>query len=100
MILSDLAVRRPVATGVFFAALALLGAISWLRLPVQLFPEIVYPEVYVTLSLPGAAPDQIERELVKPTEEAVARLSGVQEIESYALRTQGAYGLPTRPTQI
>ena len=33
MILSDIAVRRPVTTGVFFSALALLGVISWLRLP-------------------------------------------------------------------
>ena len=89
MILTDIAVRRPVTTAMFFLALGLLGVISWNRLPVQLFPELIYPEVYVAFVLPGASPEQMERDVVMPAEEEIGKLADIQEVESYAMANRG-----------
>ncbi len=89
MTLSHVAVRRPVTTAMFFTALALLGMISWTRLPVQLFPEVIYPMVHVSLTLPGASPEQIERDLLVPTEGEIGKLEGIQDIDSFALTNSG-----------
>ncbi len=89
MSLSHAAVRRPVTTAMFFTAMALLGVISWSRLPVQLYPEIIYPMIYVTLTLPGASPEQVERDLLIPTEAEIGKLEGVQDIDSFALTNSG-----------
>ena len=53
MTLAGIAVRRPVTTTMFFLGLAILGAISLDRLPVQIFPELVRPEVFVTVTQQG-----------------------------------------------
>jgi len=97
MILSDLAVRRPVTTSMFFLAMALLGGISWSRLPLQLFPELIFPEVFVSLALPGASPEQIERELVIPTEAEIGKLEGIQELESFAQANMGGVRVSYSP---
>ncbi|MDA0747723.1 MAG: efflux RND transporter permease subunit, partial [bacterium] len=90
MKLADVAVRRPVTTAMFFTALSLLGIISWGRLPVQIFPELIFPEVFISLSLPGASPEQIERDLVLPAEEEIGKLEGIEQIESAAMAGLGA----------
>ena len=87
--LSDLSIRRPVTTTMFFVALGILGVISLDRLPVELLPEIVFPEIYVTLNLRGASPEQVERDLVMPVEAEVGKLSGVIEISSSASANRG-----------
>ena len=97
MILPDLAVRRPVTTSMFFAAFAILGVVSWTRLPVQLFPELIFPEVFVTLSLPGAAPEQVERDLVIPAEGEIGKLDGVREMESFAMANMGGIRISYAP---
>ncbi len=97
MILPDLAVRRPVTTSMFFSALAILGVVSWTRLPVQLFPELIFPEVFVTLTLPGATPEQVERDLVIPAEGEIGKLDGVQEMESFAMANMGGVRISYAP---
>ena len=97
MILPDLAVRRPVTTSMFFAAFAILGVVSWTRLPVQLFPELIFPEVFVTLSLQGASPEQVERDLLVPAEGEIGKLDGVQEMESFAMANRGGIRISYAP---
>ena len=89
MILPNLAVRRPVTTSMFFAAFAILGVVSWTRLPIQLFPELIFPEVFVTLTLQGASPEQVERDLLIPVEGEIGKLDGIQEMESFAMANRG-----------
>ena len=45
--------KRPVTVLMITVGLCLLGHLSWQRLPVQLLPELIYPEVYVGAGLPG-----------------------------------------------
>ena len=73
MSLANFSIRRPVTTAMFFLAVSLLGLISLGRLQVELMPEVVYPEIFVTISQQGMSPGQIERDLVMPIEEEVGQ---------------------------
>ena len=50
-------IRRPVAVGMLYAALALLGVASWLNVPVELLPETELPRLRITAQWPGASPE-------------------------------------------
>lgn len=82
MILSRLAVKRPVATLMFYLGLLLLGAISWFKLPQDLFPPVSYPQVTVVTAYPNAAPEEIETLITKPIEESIATVSHLKKIRS------------------
>ena len=82
MSLPRLSIARPVAVAMLFLAIALLGAISFRRLPVDLLPDVAYPKLVVHTTLPGAAPPEVERFLSEPVEQAVASVPGVQVVES------------------
>jgi len=80
--MTSFALKRPVTILMIALGLCLLGVISWQRLPVQLLPQFILPEVYVGTGMPGASPEKIERDLVFPIEEELATLEGVHDIES------------------
>ena len=82
MNLTALAVKRPVATSMTFIALSLLGAVSCYLLPVQLLPNLVFPQLRMVAYLPGASPEETEKKLVIPAEGAVAALEGVESVNS------------------
>lgn len=97
MSLPGIAVRRPVTVAMFFLGIGLLGTISWTRLPLQLFPEVVFPEVFVTLALNGASAEQIEREVVSVAEGEIGKLDGVQLIESMCRSNGGSIRVSYAP---
>lgn len=97
MTLTGFAVRRPVTTTMFFLALAILGCISWTRLPLQLFPELIFPEVFVTFNLNGASAEQVEREMVILAEGEIGKLDGVQVMESYCRANSGGVRISYAP---
>ena len=57
MNISENFIRRPIATSLLMAAIALFGVISYRALPVSDLPQIDYPTITVSASLPGANPD-------------------------------------------
>ena len=61
MNLSSLAVRRPITTSMFFLALLIFGSIAFLRLPIDILPDITYPSITVITEYEGAGPQEIER---------------------------------------
>lgn len=85
----DLPIRRPVTTAMLFTALSLLGLISLDRLPVELLPEVIYPEAFIAVQLRGTSPEQVERDLVIPIEAEVGKLEGVVEMTSMAFANRG-----------
>ena len=97
MSLSNLSIRRPVTTAMFFLAVSLLGLISLDRLKVELMPEVVYPEIFVTISQQGMAPEQVERDLVMPVEAEVSQLAGVVEMTSTASLNRGNVRISYEP---
>ncbi|HEX5725355.1 MAG TPA: efflux RND transporter permease subunit [Longimicrobiaceae bacterium] len=85
MFISDFAIKRPVITVVSMLALVVFGIFALFNLDTDEYPEIQPPFVTVSVPYPGASPDIVEREVVEPVEEAIAGISGVDEITSNSL---------------
>ncbi len=82
MNLSEPFVRRPVATTLLTIGLALAGAIAFRLLPVSPLPQVDYPTISVSASLPGASPENMAATVATPLERALGRIAGVTEITS------------------
>ncbi len=82
MILSKIAINRPVFTVMVTLALVVLGLFAYRDLSVEMFPDIDFPFVVVTVSYPGASPETMETEIVTKIEDAMNTVSGVRHITS------------------
>ncbi len=82
MNLSDLAVRRPITTAMFFLALLIFGSISLLRLPIDILPDITYPSITVYTEYEGAGPQEVERLITETIEKTVSTIDNVKEVRS------------------
>lgn len=85
MKLPDFSVRHPITTLMFWSACVLLGAIAFMRLPVDLMPEIEYPTITVRTDYRGVAPEEIENLISRPVERALGAAPGVEKITSSSL---------------
>jgi HAE1 family hydrophobic/amphiphilic exporter-1 len=84
MKLADVSIQRPVFATMMIFALIVLGLFSYLKLNVDLYPNVDIPYVIVTTVLPGAGPEQIETDVTKKIEDAVNPIEGVDFIQSYS----------------
>ena len=75
--LTWLAVTRRAATSVIFLAIALAGVIAYIGLPINQFPEVTFRVVTIVTIYPGANPKEIETQISRPIEDAVASLPNV-----------------------
>ncbi len=82
--LSAWAIRHPTMPLVLFFVLTFLGVVSFIRLPINLNPDISFPLIIVQVSQPGAAPAEIESQVTQKVEGAVRSVSGVRNISSRA----------------
>jgi HAE1 family hydrophobic/amphiphilic exporter-1 len=82
MILTRGAIRRPVTTVMIFVALALVGSIASRLLPLEKFPDIQFPGIFINVPYEGSTPEEVERLITRPVEEALATLSGVERMQS------------------
>jgi HAE1 family hydrophobic/amphiphilic exporter-1 len=89
MNIAKLSVLRPVAMAMCIVLLILLGTISLLNLPVDLFPELNYPVVAVTASYEGAGPEEVENLITRPIEEMMSSVPNVESVSSTS-RTGGS----------
>ncbi len=78
----SLVVSRPVATWMIAIAIAVFGLVSYGRLPLNLMPDLSYPSVTVRTEVPGYAPEEVESQISRPIEEAIATTQGLAELES------------------
>lgn len=82
MKLADVSIRRPVFTIMMIMSLVVLGWFSYIKLNVDLYPNVDIPYVVITTVLPGAGPEQIESDVTKKIEDAVNPIEGVDKIMS------------------
>ena len=75
-------IRNPIAPLLGFALLLFLGLQSFYSLPITRFPNIDVPVVSITVVQSGASPAELEMQVTKEVEDAVASISGVDEIQS------------------
>jgi HAE1 family hydrophobic/amphiphilic exporter-1 len=82
MNLTELSVKRPTAIVVLFLFLAGLGAMGYLNLGADLFPSVNTPVISVHSVYIGAGAEEIEKDVVKPIEDAVSGISGIDKMRS------------------
>ncbi len=82
MALPELVVKKKVTVMMLTLGLMGMGLISFVRLPQELFPPIVFPQITVITDYVNAAPEEVETLITKPIEEAVGSASGLKRIES------------------
>ncbi|WP_275669203.1 multidrug efflux RND transporter permease subunit [Pseudomethylobacillus aquaticus] len=75
-------VRRPVATTLLTLGIVLAGFVGLRQLPVAPLPQVEYPNISVSASLPGASPEIMASSVATPLERALGRIAGVTEITS------------------
>ena len=76
------AIQRPVTMFMISAVIVLLGAISLVRLPVDLLPDLSFPSLTVRVSYPGVGPREIEETITRPIEQTVAAVAGLDQLNS------------------
>jgi HAE1 family hydrophobic/amphiphilic exporter-1 len=80
MIISDFAIKRPLITVVAMVALVIFGLFALLKLKTDEFPDVSPQFLTVGIIYPGASPDVVESEILKPVEEQIGSISGVKRI--------------------
>ena len=80
MNLSAWSIRNPIPAAMLFVLLTLAGMMSFRAMKVQNFPDMDLPVVVVTAALPGAAPGQLESDVARKIENAIATIQGVKHI--------------------
>ena len=75
-------IANPVFATMMMAALLVLGAFSYSRLPVEQFPDVTFPVVVVQTEYPGASPENVEEEVTRRIEETVNTISGIKTLSS------------------
>lgn len=91
MIHTAFALRRPVTTIMVSAAIATIGLMAARLLPLEQFPDITFPFMGVTIPYPGSTPEEIEEEITRPVEDALATLPGIRQIRSTSTGDQAQF---------
>src|SRR5690242_1482555 len=89
MFISDFAIRRPIVTITAMVALVAFGIAALLNLHTDEFPDIQQPIIGVSIAYPGASPDQVNREIVQPMEDAFSSIEGVDWSKTTSTSTDG-----------
>jgi multidrug efflux pump subunit AcrB len=84
--ISEIFIRRPVATTLLTIGLVLSGAVSFRLLPVSPLPQVDFPTISVSASLPGADPETMSTSVAAPLERQFGRIAGVTEMTSASFR--------------
>ncbi|MDT0176061.1 multidrug efflux RND transporter permease subunit MdtC [Enterobacter sp. BRE11] len=75
-------IHRPVATSLLTLAIALAGVLGFRLLPVAPLPQVDFPVIVISASLPGASPEIMASSVATPLERSLGRIAGVSEMTS------------------
>jgi multidrug efflux pump subunit AcrB len=99
MWITRVSINNPVFAAMIMVALCVLGIFSYSKLGVEQMPDISFPGAWMEVQYPGASPEAVEREVIKPIEEAVNSIAGVKRITSRSAEGLGTmsieFGLDT-----
>jgi HAE1 family hydrophobic/amphiphilic exporter-1 len=87
------AIERPVTMFMTSTVIVLLGALSLIRLPVDLMPDVTYPSITVRVGYGGVGPSEIEELIVRPLEQTLAAVPGLEQMNSTASEGSGSVRL-------
>ena len=80
-------IARPVATTLLTLGLAMAGLLAYFQLPVAPLPQVEFPTISVTASIPGASPETMAATVATPLERALGAISGITEMSSYSTQS-------------
>ncbi|NFV80195.1 efflux RND transporter permease subunit [Magnetospirillum aberrantis] len=80
--ISEIFIRRPIATLLLTLALVFAGLAGWRQLPVAALPNVDFPTISVSASLPGASPETMASSVASPLEREFSTIAGVETITS------------------
>ena len=86
--ISAWAIRHPLPPIVLFVVLLFMGIVCFVRLPVTADPDISFPGVFIGIGQPGAAPQELETQVMQKVEGAVAGIGNIDNITSWAVEGQ------------
>ena len=86
--ISAWAIRHPVTPIVLFVVLFFLGVVAFIRLPINLDPDITFPLVNVNISQPGAAPTEMETQIAQKVEGSISSIGNVRNITTFIVEGQ------------
>ena len=89
MSVAEFSIKRPVTTVMFFISMFVVGLIAAVRLPLEALPSVTFPGIFVQLPYSGSTPEEVERTVLRPVEEAVSTMTGVKRMQGNA-RADGA----------
>ncbi|WP_448546981.1 efflux RND transporter permease subunit [Thalassotalea fusca] len=93
MTLTSASLRNPTAVVVAILLIALFGAISLFKLPIQLTPDISQPQIVISTNWRAAAPEEIEAEIIERQEDVLKGLQGLELLESNSSQGSGSITL-------
>ncbi len=82
MNISEGFIRRPIATSLLMAAIALFGLVAYVSLPVSDLPNVDFPTLLVTAALPGASPETMASSVATPLENQFSMIAGLESMTS------------------
>src|SRR5258708_17283475 len=80
--MSDLFIRRPVATALLMLAIALFGVVAYRSLPVSDLPNVDFPTIVVNAALPGATPETMASAVATVLEQQFSTIAGIDSMVS------------------
>ncbi|MEX2235613.1 MAG: efflux RND transporter permease subunit, partial [Cyclobacteriaceae bacterium] len=80
------AIDNKVSIYVATAIICIMGIVTYITLPKENFPEVIFPQIYVATPYPGAAPSDIENLITKHIEKQVKSIAGVKKISSNSIQ--------------
>jgi multidrug efflux pump subunit AcrB len=81
--ISAWAIRHPIPPIVFFVVIFFLGIVAFIRLPINLQPDIAFPLVRVDITQPGAAPTEMETQIAQKVEGSISSIGNVRNITTF-----------------
>ena len=82
MNLSEIFIRRPIATSLLMVGVVLLGLFGYFLLPISALPSVDFPTIQVTTQLPGASPEVMVSSVTTPLEQQFGQISGLGSMNS------------------
>ena len=91
--LTRFGLNRPITLCMMFLSLFVFGLLASRMLPLEKFPGIDIPEIYINVPYPNASPAEVERLITRPIEEALSTVSGVKKMRSFSKEDSAEIGL-------
>ena len=89
MSLTEFSLKRPVTVAMVFVCLGVIGGMSSRLLPLEFLPDIEFPGIWIELPYRNSTPEEVERRIIRPVEEALSTLTDVERMYSESRENGG-----------